>query len=115
MPPADAVEVDTDRLRDSAKLFDKWSQNLLAVAGELTGLAIEPGAFPAATELKNTVADRSAKLTTNVTDFSDALKGIAANLRDMADDYDATEDDNRAEADRVGQLIDTANAKLDGK
>jgi hypothetical protein len=33
----------------------------------------------------------------------------------MADDYDATEDDNRAEADRVGQLIDTANAKLDGK
>jgi hypothetical protein len=106
------VKVTTSELRTSADSFEKWGDDLILSLDGLAGYKLLSGDFPEADKLETTVNDRVIQLTTNVTNIGNSLKDIGSKLRIVADDYDATEDDNVGDAERIDPMFDSVNTDL---
>ena len=110
---SDQVSVVPKRLRQSADLFDGWSQDMGSAADAVAGLTITAGTFPAAGKLKETVETRAKQLNTNATKLGAGLGKIATNLRDIATQYGDTENKNKDSANRIKPMLDGVNEALD--
>jgi hypothetical protein len=107
------VVVDPKAIDAAAESFKGWGDDLLA---SLTGLAtgaIQPGLFPAATDLLTLVDTRTTSLITNVTNLGNAFIEISTKLTDIAKEYRDTEDKNEGEANRIDGVILGVNDKFD--
>jgi len=106
------VVVNTAALRATADVFEEWGGIYTNSLIGLKDARIAPGNFPAADTFKGTVDTRLLTLHTNVSNFGESFKEIATRLRLIADDYDATEDDNLNDADRIDPIFDVIDARM---
>ncbi|GAB3146438.1 hypothetical protein GCM10027290_28230 [Micromonospora sonneratiae] len=119
MPPddkgnKDEVAVVPEELIKTAGVFEERARFLNTLLPKLRANNVLPGDFPAATELSTNIGARKTELITAITNLSNVCNDIGYNLRKVAADYQAAEDDNVGDADRLNGLIQDVNKYFPG-
>jgi hypothetical protein len=106
------VVVNTAALRLTADVFEEVGDRFVNCLIGMKDAKVAPGNFPAAFTFKGTADTALLNYHSNVLNFGEAYRDIASRLRLIADDYDATEDDNKDDADRIDPVFEVIDARM---
>jgi hypothetical protein len=116
MPPH-KVAVTTQDLYDFAKILDELAGYFPQVEGDLKIINVHPGHpqyFPEAESLKKAFETRVQELGAAATKLRLAFTSLAQKLREIAGKYTKTEQLNKVDAEKLGNLMQTIEEYLPG-
>jgi hypothetical protein len=109
------VHVDVEHIRQLAKQFITWGQDIDSLTTAIDNMKITPGWVPPnGSALRKRFEDRRGEFSVALKNLQTIFNRIGNELSKIADKYFATDDLNKDDINRVKDLIDSVSVYFPG-
>jgi hypothetical protein len=108
------IDVDHEKIKDLSVKIDGLNAKFDPIITKLDGVAVVPGDFPAADDLKTIVHTRRDEVVDNMKQMKQTYLGISDGLETVSNIYKDTNDDNSKDAEVIGTLVSSTDKSIPG-